>query len=213
MAGEAAEPARDAKKPSAKPARAAKPAETPKPKEPKKAPPEEIRDELMLKFAGTATLIVGLVLLIAATLAIAALSIMNAFVDRWLIIVPLALIVVGVGAGVAGHYRRVVNAFLHPKPPAPVPSVAPQPYAYPYPYPTPGVAPATPPPATPWPAPPAPGTQARAVPYPYPSGYPYPPAYAYYAPAPRPQARTCAACGRIIPLDSRFCPFCRRALA
>ncbi len=177
---------------------------------PKAVAPSLVRDELTLKFVGTATLVVGLVILVAAVIGIAALSILRFDVTPWLLIIPLALLVVAVGAGVNAHYRGVVDRILNPKPepvrpPSPPPYAAP--YVYPYPqysqYPQYGTAPAMYPAA-----PPAQAPQAM------PPGYPpaYAPIYPYgVAPQPQPQAvRSCYTCGRPIPQDSKFCPYCRR---
>lgn len=169
--------------------------------------PSMVRDELTLKFVGTATLVVGLVILVAAVIGIAALSILRFDVTPWLLIVPLALLVVAVGAAVNAHYRGVVDRILNPKPEPARPPSPPQyatPYGYPYPqYPQ----YAAPPPAYPA-APPAQAPQAM------PPGYPpaYAPIYPYgVAPQPQPQAvRYCYTCGHQIPQDSKFCPYCRR---
>ncbi len=182
----------------------------------KASPPDAasplVRDELALKFAGTATLVVGLVILVAGVVAIAALSILRFDVTPWLLIVPLALLVVAVGAGVNAHYRGVVDRILHPKPqpePAKPPLSPYAPYAaapMPYPYaPYPGA------PAAAQAAPPAPAQPST------PPGYPpaftpsYPPAYPYGVPAQPQAARYCDACRRPIPVESKFCPYCRRA--
>ena len=174
-----------------------KPSAPPKDTKPGAKPPSAAvtRDELLLKFVGTATLVVGLVLLVASVVAISILSILHFDVAPWLIVVPLSLVVVAVGALVNGHYRRVVDRILNPKPPEPAPQ--PNPYGYPY-----GMPPAGGPQAAP-----------QAVPPMYPSMYApmYPPMGPYAVPA-APGAtpmRYCGSCGRPIPADSKFCPYCR----
>lgn len=161
--------------------------------EPKAPPPEAARDELLLKFVGTGTLILGIVLLVSGVIAISILSILRYDVAPWLPIVPLSLLMILVGGVVAGHYRRVVDRILNPKPPE-EPRAPPVGFVYPYqmaaPYPMqPPYAIARVPYATPAPAP---GT----------------------APAsPTAGAKGCPSCGRPIPLDAKFCPYCRHVLA
>jgi len=162
----------------------------------KRPPRGLVQDELMLKFVGTAMLIVGLVILVAAVVAISVLSILHFDVAPWLLVVPLSVLVVAVGAIVNGHYRRVVDRVLNPKPPAPAPR--PNLYAYPYGTPPAGAPQAAPPPA----------------PQMYPSMYApaYPPMGPYAIPVPpgATSMRYCGACGQRIPVDSKFCPYCRR---
>ncbi len=156
--------------------------------EPKPPPPETTRDELLLKFVGTGTLVIGIVLLVASVIAISILSIMRYDWIAWLPTLPLSLLVILVGGLVGGHYRRIVNEILNPKLPE---TPAPPPTGFVYPY-------------------------QMPVPYAVPQQYAVARVpYAMPAPVPNPAAvrRGCPSCGRPIPLDSRFCPYCRHVLA
>ena len=158
--------------------------------EPKPALPSHLRDELILKFVGAATLVLGIVLLVSSSIAIAVLSIVNSRLDAWLPILPLSLLVTLVGGLVNVYFRRVIDRAMNPKkyeaPPRPQ-------YAYPYPYQM--------PPAYYAPRVAAPG---------------YPPSVAAPPRAPFPQApalpaRFCIMCGKRIPGEAKFCPYCRHA--
>src|SRR5213593_2274208 len=83
--------------------------------EPTPAPPSHLRDEVLLKFVGTATLILGIVLLISASIAIPVLSILNHSLGPWLPILPLSLLVILVGGLVNGYFRKVIERALNPK--------------------------------------------------------------------------------------------------
>ncbi len=152
--------------------------------EPKAPPPEQTRDELLLKFVGTATLIVGIVLLVSATIAISTLSILKFDIAPWLPVLPLSLLLILVGGLVNGYYRRVIDRLLHPKRAEEL--RPPYGFVYPYQMPSPIAYPRMPPPM---------------------------PAPAAYVPAPQspPATRFCIMCGRRIPVESRFCPYCRHA--
>ncbi len=167
------------------PAEGGKAEGTPAPRPP---PPETIRDELLLKFVGTGTLVIGIVLLVASAIAISILSILRFDWVAWLPTVPLSLLVILVGGLVGGHYRRIVDDILNPKPPE-THAAPPAGFVYPYQMPVPYAVP-----------------QQYAV-----ARVPY----AMPAPVANPAAvRTaCPSCGRPIPLDSRFCPYCRHVLA
>ncbi len=163
-----------------------------------------VQDELTLKFVGTATLVVGLALLVASVIAIAALSILRFDVVPWLLIVPLALLVISVGGLVNGHYRRVIDLVLNPRKAEPALPPPPYPVAVPY---------GTVPPSPQVPAGYAPGYPAYPVPYPpaYPPGYAAPAPYPIPVPPGATPMRYCVTCGRRIPVASKFCPYCRHA--
>ncbi len=159
--------------------------------ESKPLPPAHLRDELFLKFAGTATTIVGLVLLIASVIAMGALSVLKAQLDPWIPLIPLSLLLVLVGGLITVYFRKVVERTLNPKKPEPTRP----PYGFVYPY-------AMPPPyyggRIPWP-----GTVPGA---PAPVATPAMP-----SPTPRSSSRFCIICGRRIPTEAKFCPYCRHA--
>jgi hypothetical protein len=165
--------------------------------EPKPAPPADLRDELLLKFVGTATVVLGIVLLVASAIAIAALSVMKFDLGPWLPILPLSLLVILVGGSVNVYFRKVIDRVLNPKKYEP-PRAPPPVYGYPYPMPP---MPAMPPGYYPMRAPP-PGMVPGATP-----GPPVPPAPR--APAPEAATRFCITCGKKIPVEARFCPYCR----
>ena len=156
--------------------------------EPKPPPPEAMQDELLLKFVGTGTLVIGIVLLLSSVIAISILSILRYDIVAWLPVLPLSLLVVLVGGLVGGHYRRIVNEILNPKP-TETHAAPPVGFVYPYQMPVPyGV--------------PQQYAVAR-VPHAMPAAIPNPAA----------ARRGCPSCGRPIPLDARFCPYCRHVLA
>src|SRR3972149_4529851 len=159
--------------------------------ESKPVPAAHLRDELFLKFAGTATTIVGLVLLVASVIAMGVLSILKAQLEPWIPLIPLSLLLVLVGGLIMVYFRKVVERALNPKKPEPPR----QPYGFVYPY-------AMPPPY-------------YGVRLPSPGGVPAgpapPPAPATFSPAPRPASRFCIICGRRIPTEAKFCPYCRHA--
>ncbi len=165
-------------------AETAAPADDSKKEEPK-SPPAHMRDEVLLKFVGTATLILGIVLLISSSIAIAILSILKFELGAWLPILPLSLLVILVGGLVNGYFRKVIDRAMHPKkeePPRP-----PQ-YGFMYPY-------QMPPPV-------------------YPMRMPNPPVAMPRLAAPLPSAaknRFCIMCGKQIPMEAKFCPYCRHA--
>src|SRR2546425_6373735 len=153
-------------------------------------PPSHLRDEILLKFVGTATLILGVVLLVSASVAIPVLSILNHSLGPWLPILPLSLLVILVGGLVNGYFRKVIEHAMNPKK-REEPPRAPYSYAYPYQVP-PAYYPMRMPPPT------------------------YAPAPTYAAPIPGVQGppgsnRFCIQCGKQIPLEAKFCPYCRHA--
>ena len=162
-------------------------------KETTPAPPAHLRDEVLLKFVGTATLILGIVLLVSSSIAIAVLSITKALIGDWLPILPLSLLLILVGGLVNGYFRRVIDRAVNPKkyeaPPRPPP------YGFVYPY-------QMPPPMYPMrmPNPPI-GAPPGASPQAPVSG-----AFAPAAPS-----RFCIKCGKRIPVEAKFCPYCRHA--
>ncbi len=160
--------------------------------ESKPSPPAHLRDELFLKFAGTATTIIGLVLLITSVIAMGILGVLKAQLDPWIPLLPLSLLLVLVGGLITGYFRKVVEQTLNPK--KPEPSRPPYGFAYPYAMPPPyyGV---RPPPQGP--VPPGPNSP--------------PPAPATLSPSPRLASRFCIICGRRIPTEAKFCPYCRHA--
>src|SRR3989442_2167023 len=170
------------------------PAETKK-QEARPAPPDHLRDELLLKFVGSATLILGVVLLISSSIAIAVLSITKALIGDWLPILPLSLLLILVGGLVNGYFRRVIDRALNPKkyeaPPRPPP------YGFVYPY-------QMPPPMYPMrmPGPPTGAPPAAIATGPSPNTR-------VPAPAAPAKPRVCITCGKRIPLESKFCPYCR----
>jgi hypothetical protein len=157
--------------------------------ESKPSPPAHLRDEALLKFAGTATTIIGLVLLIASVIAMGVLSILKAQLDPWIPLIPLSLLLVLIGGLLTVYFRKVIERALNPKKPEPARTQ----YGFAYPY-------AMPPPY--YGVPPSPG--------PIPAGPP-PPAPAALAPTARVSSRFCIICGRRIPTEAKFCPYCRHA--
>ena len=158
--------------------------------EPTPAPPAHLRDESLLKFVGTATIILGVVLLVSSSIAIAALSILRYTLVEWIPILPLSLLLIFVGGLVNVYFRKVIDHALNPKKAQEAPR-APYSYAYPYQMPPP--------------------YYAMRMPSPT-----YAPAPAVAAPAPsvqRPAAsmRFCIQCGKQIPVEAKFCPYCRHA--
>src|SRR5881397_2401308 len=83
--------------------------------EPTPAPPAHLRDESLLKFVGTATIILGVVLLVSS----------------WIPILPLSLLLIFVGGLVNVYFRKVIDHALNPKKAVDAPR-APYSYAYPY---------------------------------------------------------------------------------
>src|SRR3989304_2502514 len=73
--------------------------------EPKPPPPEAMQDELLLKFVGTGTLVIGIVLLLSSVIAISILSILRYDIVAWLPVLPLSLLVVLVGGAVGDPGR------------------------------------------------------------------------------------------------------------
>jgi hypothetical protein len=159
--------------------------------ETKSTPPAHLRDEVLLKFAGTATTIVGLVLLIASVIAMGVLSILKAQIDPWIPLLPLSLLLVLVGLLITVYFRQVIDRALNPK--KPEPTRPPYGFVYPYAMPPPYYGGRLPPPGT-VPGAPTPAT-APAMPW----------------PTPRPSSRFCIICGRRIPTEAKFCPYCRHA--
>jgi hypothetical protein len=162
--------------------------------------PAHLRDELFLKFAGTATVIVGLVLLVSSTIAIGVLSIWKSDIVPWLPILPLSLLVILVGGLITVYFRKVVERALNP--PKPEPARPPYGFVYPYQMAQPAYPPRVPAPAM-YPTAPAPGAYPAA-----PAPMWGPPAQ---TPTARPTSRFCIMCGRRIPTEAKFCPYCRHA--
>src|SRR5712664_4002145 len=71
--------------------------------------PPHLRDELFLKFAGTAATIVGLVLLVSSAIAMGVLSIWKSDIISWLPLLPLSLLVILVGGLITVYFRKVVE--------------------------------------------------------------------------------------------------------
>lgn len=159
--------------------------------EPKPALPADLRDELFLKFAGTATVIVGLVLLVASVIAMGVLSVLKFDLGPWVPILPLSLLVILVGGLVTVYFRKVIERTLNPQKPEP----ARPPYGFVYPY-------QMPPPAYPMRIP-APGAPPPGVPATWGPAIP--------GVAARPGSKFCIKCGRRIPTEAKFCPYCRHA--
>ena len=157
----------------------------------KRALPPHLRDEIFLKFAGTATTILGLVLLVASAIAIGVLSVLKFDLGPWIPILPLSLLVILVGGLIVVYFRKVIEKTLNPPKAEPPRS----PYGFVYPY---QMAPAyyRPPMAPPGTAP---GASAPVW---------APPAA---SPVARPPWRFCIMCGRRIPGEAKFCPYCRHA--
>ena len=184
------------------PAAEAKPQEKKDETAPKPAPPAHLRDEQILKFAGTATLLVGIVLLVASALAMGILSVMRFELAPWVPFLPLALIIVLVGGLVNVYYRKVIDREINPKKYEQAARVS-----YPYGY-----------PSYPMAAPmPYPGPAGYYPPRPYgvasvPAPIPQPaPAPSSATPAPGAGMRFCIMCGKRIPVEAKFCPYCRHA--
>jgi len=157
----------------------------------KRALPPHLRDELFLKFAGTATTILGLVLLVASAIAIGVLSVLKFDLGPWIPILPLSLLLVLVGGLIVVYFRKVIEKTLNP--PKPGPPRSPYGFVYPYQMPTAYYRPPMAPPGA------VPGAPAPAWGPPQAS------------PAPRPPWRFCIMCGRRIPGEAKFCPYCRHA--
>ena len=162
--------------------------------------PAHLRDELFLKFAGTATIIIGLVLLLASTIAMGVLSVLKFDIAPWIPILPLSLLVILVGGLITVYFRKVVERSINP----PKPEAARPPYGFVYPYQMPQSAypPRMPAPSM-YPSAPAPGA------YPSMPGAAWGPQAG--TAAPRPSSRFCIMCGRRIPVEAKFCPYCRHA--
>jgi len=157
----------------------------------KRAPPPHLHDELVLKFAGTATTILGLVLLVASVIAIGVLTVLKFDLAPWIPILPLSLLVILVGGLITVYFRKVIEKALNP--PKPEPPRSPYGFVYPYQMPPAYYRPPIGPPGT------VPGAPAPA--------WGPPPT----SPAARPAWRFCIMCGRRIPGEAKFCPYCRHA--
>src|SRR5438445_9176175 len=103
-------------------------AEEPEPAMKRPLPPH-LRDEVFLKFAGTATLILGLVLLVASAIAIGALSVLKFDLGPWIPILPLSLLLILVGGLIVVYFRTVIEKTLNP--PKPGPPRSPSGFVYP----------------------------------------------------------------------------------
>ena len=157
----------------------------------KRALPPHLRDELFLKFAGTATLILGLVLLVASAIAIGVLSVLKFDLGAWIPILPLSLLVILVGGLIVAYFRKVIERTLNPAKPGPPRS----PYGFVYPY----------------QMPPTYYRPPMVVAAPTPGAPPPPWGPPASAPVARPAWRFCIMCGRRIPGEAKFCPYCRHA--
>src|SRR5438093_12935482 len=87
--------------------------------EAKPALPAHLRDEMFLKFAATATTVMGLVLLIASVIAMGVLSILKAQLDPWIPLIPLSLLLVLIGGALMVSFRKEIERTLNPKKPEP----------------------------------------------------------------------------------------------